>query len=300
MYQGQPQPGGYPGAPPPGQPQPGAYPGAPPPGQPQPGQPQPGGYPGYPQPGQPQPGAYPCYPQQGGYPGYPPQPYGYPPQPGAYPGYPQQGGYPGYPPQPYGSMYPTTPGYGAPFGSMAPGGFPFGAPTDMYNYGAFPGAPPPALGQTSYTTPAGPTTAATPAAAGAPTKQLWNFHLRASKLDKKDYFSKSDPFLVITYRKPDGHWVPIHRTEVIKNDQSPVWPPFTLDIMELCKGNHDTEFRIECYDHESNGDHDLIGSCVATLRKLQVMKELPLENPKRSGIGKVAGQIQVISCSQSK
>jgi len=42
---------------------------------------------------------------------------------------------------------------------------------------------------------------------------------------------------------------------------------------------------IEVLDWDSNGAHDLIGRCTATLRELQVMKEVALINPKKVGVG---------------
>lgn len=45
---------------------------------------------------------------------------------------------------------------------------------------------------------------------------LCRFRFAGTKLDKKDLFGKSDPFLEIYRSNPDGNFVLVHKTEVIK------------------------------------------------------------------------------------
>uniref|UniRef100_A0A2R8MAF5 Copine 7 n=1 Tax=Callithrix jacchus TaxID=9483 RepID=A0A2R8MAF5_CALJA len=57
---------------------------------------------------------------------------------------------------------------------------------------------------------------------------------RARKLDDKDLFSKSDPFLEL-YRVNDDQGLQlVYRTEVVKNNLSPVWEPFKVSLSSLC------------------------------------------------------------------
>lgn len=94
------------------------------------------------------------------------------------------------------------------------------------------------------------------------------------KLDKKDFFGKSDPFLVFYRCNEDNRFVrrqlnmfifsmvevidnsltnvisnyfvisffsftACHRTEVIKNTLNPTWKRFTLHARALCNGDYD-------------------------------------------------------------
>ncbi|XP_074843094.1 copine-3 isoform X2 [Carettochelys insculpta] len=63
--------------------------------------------------------------------------------------------------------------------------------------------------------------------------------VEARKLDNKDFFGKSDPYLEFHKQTSEGNWVMVHRTEV------------------------------ECYDYDNDGSHDLIGSFLTTMSKLK-------------------------------
>uniref|UniRef100_A0A670YGA3 Copine-2 n=1 Tax=Pseudonaja textilis TaxID=8673 RepID=A0A670YGA3_PSETE len=79
------------------------------------------------------------------------------------------------------------------------------------------------------------------------------------KLDKKDLFGKSDPFLEFYKQGDDGKWMLVHRTEVIKYTLDPVWKPFTVPLISLCDGDTEKQIRIVCYDYDNDGGHDFIG-----------------------------------------
>ncbi|XP_069574869.1 copine-9-like [Brachyistius frenatus] len=61
----------------------------------------------------------------------------------------------------------------------------------------------------------------------------------ANKLDKKDFFGKSDPFLVFYRSNEDGTFTICHKTEVIKNNLNPVWQGLTIPVRALCNGDYD-------------------------------------------------------------
>lgn len=84
------------------------------------------------------------------------------------------------------------------------------------------------------------------------------FH--AKNLDNKDTFGKSDPFLLFSRQKTNGEWINAYKTEVVKNSLSPSWRPIMIESRKLFGGNQNSELKIECYDYDSNGSHDLIGS----------------------------------------
>ncbi len=95
-------------------------------------------------------------------------------------------------------------------------------------------------------------------------------------LDRKDVFSKSDPFLILSAKRSiggyassytthgstvSGDWAVVHRTETImarpflfvanslivalQNNHKPVFKPFQIDLNLLCNNNMDQPFLIE-------------------------------------------------------
>lgn len=119
---------------------------------------------------------------------------------------------------------------------------------------------------------------------------LWFVECRlqfaASKSDKKDFFGKSDPYLVISKSVNTNQFVPVMKTEIIKNTlgklqvslsplfpllltapsfslfflTDPSWKPFTVTVQQLCSGDYDKPITFECWDWNRSGSHELIGS----------------------------------------
>ncbi|XP_064632311.1 copine-8-like isoform X2 [Lineus longissimus] len=100
-------------------------------------------------------------------------------------------------------------------------------------------------------------------------KEEVTMQLCGHKLDKKDFFGKSDPFLVFLKSNEDGSFTAVHKTEVIKNTLNPTWRTFTEKVRTLCNGDHDRSIKIECYDWNQSGSHDLIGGFITSLRELE-------------------------------
>nr|XP_012779376.2 copine-3 isoform X2 [Maylandia zebra] len=98
------------------------------------------------------------------------------------------------------------------------------------------------------------------------------FEVAARKLDKKDFFGKSDPFLEF-YKQTETGWQLAHRTEVVKNNLNPVWRPFQIPIQSLCAGDVEKPIKIDCYDHNNSGDHDFIGTFQTSLSQIQQATE---------------------------
>ncbi|XP_062376721.1 copine-3 isoform X1 [Sardina pilchardus] len=94
-----------------------------------------------------------------------------------------------------------------------------------------------------------------------------NFEAEARKLDNKDFFGKSDPYLEF-YRQMESGWQLAHRTEVVKNNLNPCWRPFKIPVQSLCGGDMDKPIKVECYDYDNDGSHDLIGIFETTLTRL--------------------------------
>ncbi|XP_053198031.1 copine-3 isoform X1 [Scomber japonicus] len=95
-----------------------------------------------------------------------------------------------------------------------------------------------------------------------------NFEAEARKLDNKDFFGKSDPYLEF-YKQTETGWQLAHRTEVVKNNLNPTWRPFRIPLQSLCGADMDKPIKVECYDYDNDGSHDLIGIFETTMTRLQ-------------------------------
>ncbi|XP_069767335.1 copine-4 isoform X5 [Narcine bancroftii] len=91
----------------------------------------------------------------------------------------------------------------------------------------------------------------------------------ARKLDDKDFFSKSDPFLEIFRMNDDGTQQLVHRTEVIMNNLNPMWKSFKVSVNSLCSGDHDRKLKLIVWDWDSNGKHDFIGEFTSTFVEMR-------------------------------
>uniref|UniRef100_A0A6Q2XC93 Copine-3 n=1 Tax=Esox lucius TaxID=8010 RepID=A0A6Q2XC93_ESOLU len=87
-------------------------------------------------------------------------------------------------------------------------------------------------------------------------------------LHRQDFFGKSDPFLEF-YKQNETGWQLAHRTEVVKRNLNPTWRPFRVPLQSLCDGDMDKPIKVECYDHNNDGSHDLIGIFETNMKRLQ-------------------------------
>ncbi|XP_041453953.1 copine-8-like isoform X2 [Lytechinus variegatus] len=99
-------------------------------------------------------------------------------------------------------------------------------------------------------------------------RDLMTLHFKGEHLDKKDVFGKSDPFLLFYRSNEDGTFTVCHKTEVIKKTLDPVWKPFSVMLRSFCNGDYDRTLKVECYDWDRDGGHDLIGVFETTVREL--------------------------------
>ena len=60
----------------------------------------------------------------------------------------------------------------------------------------------------------------------------------------------------------------MHRTEVVKNTLDPIWKPIHISGQKLCNGDQEKPIKIECFDWDRVGSHDLIGISQVTLQDL--------------------------------
>ena len=89
------------------------------------------------------------------------------------------------------------------------------------------------------------------------------------KLDKMDWFGKSDPFIEICRSTESNQYILVHRTEVIKNTLNPDWKPFPISNRSLSNGDDDRDLRFDVYDWNRSGTHEIIGSFHTSVRKLR-------------------------------
>uniref|UniRef100_A0A4W6G693 Copine III n=1 Tax=Lates calcarifer TaxID=8187 RepID=A0A4W6G693_LATCA len=75
-----------------------------------------------------------------------------------------------------------------------------------------------------------------------------NFEVQARKLDNKDFFGKSDPYLEF-YKQTETGWQLAHRTEVVKNNLNPSWRPFRIPLQSLCGGDMDKPIKALTHTH---------------------------------------------------
>ena len=92
--------------------------------------------------------------------------------------------------------------------------------------------------------------------------------MEAKKLDNKDTFGKSDPFLEISRSNENNDFSLVHRTEVVDNCLSPTWRPVTKEVRALCNGDYNRTLKFEVFDHDSGGGHDSIGYFETNLQRL--------------------------------
>eukprot|EP00003_Mantamonas_plastica_P022359 TRINITY_DN377_c1_g1_i1.p1 TRINITY_DN377_c1_g1~~TRINITY_DN377_c1_g1_i1.p1 ORF type:complete len:598 (-),score=163.85 TRINITY_DN377_c1_g1_i1:1692-3449(-) len=94
------------------------------------------------------------------------------------------------------------------------------------------------------------------------------FSVAASNLDKKDFFGKSDPYIVISKAREDGEWMPVHKTETVMKNLNPTFAPFVVPLQSLCNGDVNRPLKFECFDWDRSGDHDFIGEFTTDVEQL--------------------------------
>jgi hypothetical protein len=138
-------------------------------------------------------------------------------------------------------------------------------------------------------------------------KEVIRLQFRAEKLDKKDFFGKSDPFYIIHKTAPMGgqNWSLVKRSEVIMKNLNPTWVPFEISSRDLCNTDHERALKIDIFDWDSDGSHDYIGTIQTSLSKLETsaieQTGIPCVNEdkkrKKGSSYKNSGVLFVKSCS---
>jgi len=91
----------------------------------------------------------------------------------------------------------------------------------------------------------------------------------AKGLDKMDWFGKSDPFLEFSRSTESNQYILVHRSEVIKNTLDPEWRQFNIKVRALCNGDDERDIKVDVFDWNRSGDHEIIGTFHTNMRKLR-------------------------------
>jgi hypothetical protein len=99
----------------------------------------------------------------------------------------------------------------------------------------------------------------------------------AQKLvNKEGFFSKSDPFLLISRQNEDGRWTVVWKNQHIDNNLNPIWPETKIPMALLCNADIDRPVKIEIYDYEKSGKHVFMGMVETNVRMLLQVRGQPL------------------------
>ena len=90
----------------------------------------------------------------------------------------------------------------------------------------------------------------------------------AQGLANLDVFSKSDPFVRFSTIREDGTLDPVYKTEVIKDNLNPRWRDINVTLRALCNGDLHRPLRLEVFDYDGDGSHDLIGMAQTSISDL--------------------------------
>ena len=118
------------------------------------------------------------------------------------------------------------------------------------------------------------------------------FYLGAAKLDKKDFFGKSDPFLLLYNTSKEGNpTLSVYKSEVIKNTLDPNFKVFQLPLADIGQG----KIRIEIWDWDRSSKDDIIGSCEINIQDYKGLSEVgqvEMTNPTKKN-GKKSGTLLI-------
>ncbi|CAK55659.1 unnamed protein product (macronuclear) [Paramecium tetraurelia] len=107
------------------------------------------------------------------------------------------------------------------------------------------------------------------------------------------WFGVSDPFLRFFKWHKNSDWLMVHETEFIKDNESPIWKGFEITHDKLHDENPQQPIKIELWDNEKDGKHQLIGSVEVTIEQIffKEIHEFQVKTPK----GEFGGTIGIKS-----
>jgi len=107
-------------------------------------------------------------------------------------------------------------------------------------------------------------------------KKVFIYKFSARKLDKKDFFGKSDPFFAVYRRVSNGNngdnLLLTYESEVIKNNLNPSWKKGEVKLAKISNSNVDEPLIFKIFDWNRNGDRDYIGEFETSVAELVAFK----------------------------
>eukprot|EP00731_Ephydatia_muelleri_P028938 Em0020g582a len=97
---------------------------------------------------------------------------------------------------------------------------------------------------------------------------LMYFELSATKLEKKDLFGKSDPYIEIAKAQEGGEFTVVYRSKPIMKTLSPRWPAFHMEMQTLCSGDWERTLQFSVWDWNRSGNNELIGLATTSLKDI--------------------------------
>ena len=124
--------------------------------------------------------------------------------------------------------------------------------------------------------------------------QMITLKCSAKNLDSKNFFfGKSDPFLVISRSDVNSEqFSPVYKSEYFTKTLDCSWRSFEITAQRLCNGDYHRPIRLEVYDWNRSGNHELIGFHQTTMdellkggQKSYIIINPELKKKKKSYIG---------------
>ena len=110
--------------------------------------------------------------------------------------------------------------------------------------------------------------------------------ITGKNLKKMSFFSRNDPFFIISKSSENGRFLPIYQSEVTRSMN---WKPFTIPYQVLCNIDPDRPLRISFYDYRSHSAAVLIGYFDSTFTQLSELigQQFKVHNQKHQDVGVV-------------
>src|SRR3990167_1742782 len=135
-------------------------------------------------------------------------------------------------------------------------------------------------------------------------KKVYKFQISCEKVKDIEFFSKSDPYLVM-YRPgdhinleldpkmiPDSEWKQVHQTEFYQDNLNPVFQPLQVDGGTLCRNLPTLPLKFEIWDHSNRGEHKWISSALTTVNRI-ALGERTIDTKDKKG--ELSGKILIKS-----
>eukprot|EP01083_Nonionella_stella_P052000 138161_1 len=106
---------------------------------------------------------------------------------------------------------------------------------------------------------------------------------QATGLPKMTWMNKSNPFLQIYRKAPDGEWMSVMRTTTIKKTCSPKWGKITIGMQRLCNGDYSRPILIRCFHDKDSAAPEEIGYCETSVQELLDIQDIVLKHPTKPG-----------------